>query len=283
MPVKRSTPNRTLVTSQILSGVLWTLAITPAALAQDLVSASPDVTIELGLTTQTSADENVAVDNLLGMVLLQNLGTLPRAGDLSCYAKLTDGDDLFCFDTTVELPGPVYAQRGDVVRFDGADFSIEFDASAAGVPAGAVTDAVAETGGLLLSFDTTVDLGGGVTAADEDLVRWDGATFTLIFDGSAAGIDAALDVDAAQHLGGPSWALSFDTSGNVGGIDFDDEDVLEYDGSAWTLGFDGSTQDTDWAGADLDAVFVPEPGQGVMLVAGAVMLSASRRRRSDAS
>ena len=93
------------------------------------------------------------------------------------------------------------------------------------------------------------------------------------------GIDEALDVDAAQHLGGPNWALSFDTSGSVGGIDFDDEDVLEYDGSAWTLAFDGSTQDPDWAAADLDAVFVPEPAQCVMLVAGALTLGALRRRR----
>ena len=109
------------------------------------------------------------------MVLLRNLGTLSEAGDLTCYAELTDGDDLFCLATTIELPGPVFASAGTSSASTAVNYSIEFSASAAGVPEGAVTDAVAETAGLLLSFDITVDLGGGVIAADEDLVRWDGS------------------------------------------------------------------------------------------------------------
>ena len=39
-----------------------------------------------------------------------------------------------------------------------------------------------------------------------------------------------------------------------------DEDALAYDGTTWTVLYDGSAEDADWAAADLDAVTRPEPG-----------------------
>jgi len=142
------------------------------------------------------------------------------------------------------------------------------------------TDAVAEADGdLLLSFDITVDL-SGLVPDDEDLVRWDGASFTLALDASAAGIDEALDLDGAEHRGTSRYALSFDQSGMVDGINFDDEDVLELDGPDWSLIFDGSAEDSEWAAADMDALsVVPEPGLGALLGSGAAMLLGLQRRR----
>lgn len=93
-------------------------------------------------------------------------------------------------------------------------------------------------------------------AADEDLVRWNGASFSMAFDGSAAGLDSSLDIDAAQDLGGNSFAMSFDTTGEIGGIVFADEDVVRFDGTNWTLVFDGSAANSNWAAADLDAVML---------------------------
>jgi hypothetical protein len=127
--------------------------------------------------------------------------------------------------------GGVVARPGDVVRYDGVAYSIEFDAAAAGLPSGVETDATSlSANGLLLSFDTTVDLGGGLVVADEDLVHWNGATFALAMDGSAEGLDSALDVDAAQDLGGGALVMSFDIAGTIGGIDFADEDVVRNSG-----------------------------------------------------
>ena len=117
---------------------------------EDSVSASPDVTVELGVTAQTTADQQVAVDNLAGIVVLQNLGVLPELADVTAYGRASNDDHLLAFETTVELPGRIYARRGDVVRYDGATYSIEFDASGAGLPDGTITHAVAESSGLLL-------------------------------------------------------------------------------------------------------------------------------------
>lgn len=250
------------------------------ASAQEIVSASPDITIALGAGVVTT-DEDVAVDNQLGIVVLENLGTLPVSADVIGIGVDLNGDRLFTVDTTVDLGGGVIARPGDVVRYDGASHSIEFDASAAGVPTGVATDAASlSPNGLLLSFDTTVDLGGGLIAADEDLVEWNGASFSMALDGSAAGVPVALDADAAQAEGGGYFLVSFDTAGQLGGVTFADEDVLRWDGSAWSMFFDADAADADWGAADLDAVLVPEPGfaAALGLAMGSLLGWAARRR-----
>ena len=66
----------------------------------------------------------------------------------------------------------------------------------------------------LLSFDTTVTLAGVGLVADEDLVRFSAGLFTMVFDGSAQGIPAALDLDAANlEPGSTKLLLSFDGTG----------------------------------------------------------------------
>ena len=241
-------------------------AATPLALA--LVSS--DVTVELSATTFD--DEDGAVDNLMGGVVPTSLGALPSSADVAAYHLHSNGDQLFSLDTTVTLPGPLTAERGDVVRYDGGSYTLEFDASAEGVPNSAVTDAVGRdgSGDLLLSFDTTVDL-GALTADDGDLVVFDGASFSMAFDASAAGVPEALDLDGAHDLGNGNLGLSFDGSGQLGGVDFDDEDVLEYDpsGPTWLLAYDGSAEHAGWGGGpDLDAVALPEPGMLLLLGSG---------------
>ena len=76
--------------------------------------------------------------------------------------------------------------------------------------------------------------------------------------------------------------MSFDTTGTIGGIFFDDEDVVRFDGATWSLEFDASAADADWASADLDAVMVPEPDGSILLFAGLgllLYLAGSQRQR----
>jgi hypothetical protein len=103
----------------------------------------------------------------------------------------------------------------------------------------------------------------------------------MIFDGSSQGLDTALDIDAAQDVGGGAFLMSFDTTGMVSGIVFDDEDVMRFDGANWTMEFDASTANPAWSRADLDAVMMPEPAFGSLLLLGAAGLTglAKTRRR----
>ena len=276
--------SRPITTALATAGAL---AFAPAALALTPVSnvdLTPDVTVTLD--SQTIDDEDVAADDVLGGTITPvALGALPEASDVSAYHAFGPGQFLLTFDTAVDLPGGVFAEAADVVRYDGATYSIEFDASSAGVPPGARADAVSRTtaGNLLLSFDTTVSL-SSTTFDDEDLIEFDGATFTSRFDGSAAGIDPALDLDGAHFFPGSGFlALSFDGSGSVGGVAFDDEDVLEYDtsGPTWEMAWDTTVERPEWTpGADVNGVhLVPEPSGLVMLAAGCGLLIALARRR----
>ena len=270
-----------LVLPLALGGLL--LGSASFARAQAVVSASPDVTIALGAANVVTADHAVAVDNRLGIVALADLGPIPESADVIGYGERLGGDKLMSFDTTVALSGRVVARPGDVVAWDGSVHSIVFDATAEGLPAGVRVDAVslAADDGLLLSFDTDVSLPGGLTVADEDLVRWDGRRFRLAFDGSAAGVDRALDLDAAQDLGGDHFLMSFDTAGSIGRLVFQDEDVLRYADGVWSLEVDGSALDADWVAADLVAVQVPEPGGIAVLVVGTLVCMGLARRRQE--
>jgi hypothetical protein len=229
------------------------------------LSASPDTNLDLGGTVVK--DDQAALDDLGGAITLQTFASVSENADLVAYERASNGT-LLAFDIFVILPTTstdITVRPSDVVRFDGSDYTLVFEATAAGVPDGVRVDAVATDGAdLLLSFDTTVDLGGGLTVTDEDLVRWDGASFTLFLATSTAGIDPALDLDGAHRLKDGNLLLSFDGSGSVGtpAVYFDDEDILEYDpvGSTWELAYDASAQAAAWPdGSDIDAFDVTEP------------------------
>ncbi|RLE20414.1 MAG: hypothetical protein DRJ50_10780 [Actinobacteria bacterium] len=257
---------------------MWVCANPAASL--ETISASSDVTIDLG-TSVIVADEDVAVDDQMGIVVAADLGALPVETDVIALGHDANGDRLIAFGTTTALAGGVVARPGDVVRYDGSAYSIEFDARASGLPSGVVTDATSlAANGLLLSFDTTVDLGGGLIVANEDLVTWDGSGFSLLFDGSSEGVEPALNADAAQDLGGGILLMSFDTTGEVAGLVFNDEDVLRFDGTNWNLEFDGSAADSAWVAADLDAIMVPEAERWLMLGGGLILLASSGGRSS---
>lgn len=240
---------------------VWTLAMLIGRAAFALtplgsVRYAPDITVVLGGTTVTP--QNVAQDNLAGMVSLVNIGNVPNGTDVIAYSPLVNGNQLLAFDVTLSLPGGLIERPGDVVRFNGTTYSLEFDAKANGIPDGVMTDAVAQISpdDLLLSFDVTSTL-GGIIAAPADLVRFQNGSFSLFFDASVAGLPAGLNLDAVDCLPrNGHLLLSFDGSGTVGGVIFDDEDVLEYTPGAntWALAYDGSAQHVGWPPADLAAV-----------------------------
>jgi hypothetical protein len=216
---------------------------------------APDITVALGGTVVSPA--NIAEDDLSGAVTLINIGSVPADAHVDGYQVLPNGDQLLSFDTTIDLPGDVIAGPADVVRFNGSAYTLEFDAAAHGIPEGVNTDAVAVSDGdLLLSFDTAVQLGGSVIE-DEDLVRFTGASFVPFFIGADADVPADLNLDGAQVLGPQRLLLSFDGSGSLGGIDFNDDDVLEYDTgtNTWEMAYQGSAQHAGWSDADLVALY----------------------------
>lgn len=187
-----------------------------------------------------------------------SLGSLPAGADVTALHHADDGRWYFALDTFVTFDEAVDVHAGpeDVVAWNGATHALAFDGSAAGVPPGTAVDAVAQAPGfgLLLSFDTAFEVDTEV-ADDEDLVAWDGVALTLVFDGSDFAVPAALDLDAVDFDGATEELyLSFDGSGTLGGVDFDDHDLLRFDLATWTkISYPGLAQ-AGTAAADLDAV-----------------------------
>lgn len=229
-------------------------------------SATPLVWVEFSLDIAVNAGgvelsgDDVARDPLDGSGTAPvSIGPSVKGSSVQAYHRERGGDRFFSLETTVAFPG-FTARPRDVVRFDGSSYSLEFDGGAAGIPAGVSIDALtSDAGNLLLSLDVTTAL-GPLTVDDADLVRWNGSAFTLFFNASAAGVLTGLDLDAAHHVESVgNLLLSFDGSGEIGGVSFADEDVLEYDPllDSWQLAYDplptASAIDLDALSAEPDA------------------------------
>lgn len=220
----------------------------------DSLSFSPDVTTLVKRAAVN--DEDVLRDDFGPLGSLVNLGTLPAAVDVDAYHALPGGAALFSVDVSVELPG-ISARAADIILYNTRNYSIEFSADVAGIPAGVNVDALTLNGGdLIMSFDVTTELAGNIYQ-DEDLVRYDGVKFSMFLQGASAGIDPRLDVDSAHQLDNGRLLLSFDVSGVVGGVSVDGADVLEYDpvSGEWDLAYDASAVPVV-AGVNTDALAV---------------------------
>jgi hypothetical protein len=275
----------------LLDGFALALFVAASAVAQNRVDFAPDITAPLGSAPSLVVnDHNLAHDNAAGGVtgFLIPAGALPANVEIAGYHPLASGITLLALDTTTFLPGlPAGspAEPRDVVAYTPTTglFSFFFDGSTVGVPANAHIDALSVNGALepQLSFDTSVTLPGVGAVDDEDIVVYTGGVFVMAYDGSAAGVASALDVDAIQAMTGPAgFLVSFDTSGSIGALTFDDEDVLRFDSGLGTYAmyFNGSISDpADWPRADLSAL--PEPSLVSALAAGAALLTGANRWR----
>ena len=234
------------------------------AAAADLesVTYSPDITVLLG--SRTVVDHEVVRER--GGNFRRRL-IVGSANDVDAFHRFDDGSVLFSLGVATVANGR-FARPGDILAADSQGVQIVLDSRALGVPEGANLDAVSAVPGfpdfLLLSFDITVKLDGQVFA-DEDIIMFgpgaDGQNeFGMTLDLSQVGIDESLDLDALhiESVAPTFLYMSFDGSGRVGNVNFDDEDVLEFDNEqlAWRLAYDASERFEGWKPGDLDALYV---------------------------
>ncbi|NEX18952.1 hypothetical protein G3480_01240 [Thiorhodococcus mannitoliphagus] len=214
--------------------------------------------------------------------LYDAIDDLGLPGNANIDGLSIDGNILYlsfaAANTTV--PGLGTVPDEDVVAYDtsSSTWSTYFDGSLCGLDAsngrdnGRDIDAISVSGGTL--YFSTVGGGnsnsvGGVTGPydDADVYTWSGeatgaANCARALDGSTVGLPGNADIDGLTVVGG-TYYMSFIASGGttvppLGAVQ--DESVVSYDGSTWTLYFSGVGQLDSNNGQNLDAIqVVPTP------------------------
>jgi hypothetical protein len=235
-------------------------ALTPLTAAR----VTPDTTILLGANDQIVTAGEVARHVVpAGNATLQGISGLPASGANVVGYHYAAGHYLV-FDTTVVLGGVTFDPRDVAYTDGGGTWSKYFDGVATGIPDGVAIDALAldpVSPAPLLSFDTTVVL-DGVTFDPRDVARYSAGVFTP-FAVLSARIPAGLNLVGLDALPSGNLLLALDGSGSVGGVAFDDEDILEYTApDTWEMAYDGSARDADWPAAGI-AAFAVEAAAGI--------------------
>lgn len=142
------------------------------------------------------------------------------------------------------LFGGTVTDNADLVPWSGDAFGTRWDATANGVPETANVDGMDVDGtDTYLSFTDTVVIAGFGRVQDEDVVLWDGSTWSLFFDGSAHGMARSpkLDIDGLSVSNG---VLFFSTKGNAkpAGVrgKADNADIYAWNGSRFRRVWDAT-------------------------------------------
>ncbi|MDC0359133.1 GDSL-type esterase/lipase family protein [Acidimicrobiales bacterium] len=139
------------------------------------------------------------------------------------------------------------------------------------------------------AFKSGVSL-GGVSAADEDVLAWDGAVYSLVFDGSDVGLEA-LEIDALDVILPDQILMSFTTAGSVPGIGtVDDSDIVLFSGTlgaatagTFSMYFDGSDVGLTRNGEDIDGLSLLDSGDLLISTSGSFKASGSTGQDEDVS
>lgn len=249
----------------VVTGFLVLCATSQAQVTRGPIRFSPDVTLAFDGFAVTP--QSVVEDDLRGGFAAVDLGAaLPGGVRITAYHQGPRDIQVFAVDRAVRLSGDVAIRPGDVVANVGGDFVVFLSRELLGLPPGAIVDALTfepSSGDTMILYSSDVSFAvGDVVADDEDLVVFGPDGATLFFDGSELGVASRLDVDGVHAMDDGTLLLSFDTSGTVAGIDFDDEDVLAYRGrDVWEMALDSSARYEEWQAGDLAAFsLAPELG-----------------------
>jgi hypothetical protein len=123
---------------------------------------------------------------------------------------------------------------------------------------------------------------GSVAAANEDVLYFDGASFSLYFDGSDVGI-GSLRIDAFVRVDADTVLFSFDADKPVPGIPgiVDDSDLVRFEATSvgaatagtFSLYFDGSDVGLSASGHDVTTVEPLSDGRIIVSILGSVTVS----------
>jgi nitrous oxidase accessory protein NosD len=194
---------------------IWFLTLDPTLVANETVAAPADVTAYRTSSGFLSVIARLTADGV----------------QVDGFQRIDEDGWYFSVDTHTLIDGLAIAPA-DIVESDNGDLQKIFDARAAGVPDGVNLDALAvnESGRLIFSVDTHVDL-NGTAFSDADLIEYDGENFVLFRSADSMGFSASDDIDALTLLDQGEIVVSVGHSSAIGSVVFDAGSLLVFDGT----------------------------------------------------
>jgi len=116
---------------------------------------------------------------------------------------------------------------------------------------------------------------GGISASDEDILKFDGQNWSLLFDGSDAGVGGS-DLFAFSIVDADTILMSFSSTVTVNGVSAAPQDVLRFDASSlgsvtsgtFSLHFDGSDVGLSTSSENIDSLSLLPDGRLLMSTTG---------------
>jgi Tol biopolymer transport system component len=121
---------------------------------------------------------------------------------------------------------------------------------------------------------------GGVASADEDILRFDGSTWGLFFDGSDVGVGSS-DLFGFSILDSDSILLAFSSAVTVNGISVTPQDIVRFDATslgttttgAFSMYLDGSDAGLDTTAEKIDSVSLLPDGRVLISTTGSPVVA----------
>ncbi|HJS20323.1 MAG TPA: hypothetical protein VJ785_16360 [Anaerolineales bacterium] len=215
-------------------------------------------------------------DRYLGEISLT--GTLLNAYDLSFMGTASNirSDVAYAPSTQNVNTRNIYiVSRGvdngtDPNENDGIVWEISLSAPPTPTPTG-----TAVSGNPLLASFASNGSVGGVSFADEDVLKFNGASWSLLIDGSDVGVGGS-DLFAFSMLDADSILMSFSSAVTVNGIAATPQDVLRFDATSlgsntagtFSMYFDGSDVGLDVSADSIDALSLLSDGRILISTTG---------------
>jgi len=183
---------------------------------------------------------------------------LPPGTAVDSLYRLEDGDWLLSVEVPTELPAGsgVFFAPGDVVRWDGAEFTPYAQLSI--LPVDALFLDGGDDGDIVVSFEVPT-IAFGSTFEPADLVRFTGITPSLVFDASEATppVPLSTNVTAAFQRRGQT-VMAFDVPTTLDGSTYLPGQLVAWDGESFSTFVDvGAAR---WPiSSGLDALALPPP------------------------
>ena len=116
---------------------------------------------------------------------------------------------------------------------------------------------------------------GGVAFADEDILEFNGSTWSLFFDGGDVGL-GSVDVFAFYHVDADTILLSFNNTITVGGVTFAPTDIAQFDATSlgsvtagtFSMYFNGADVELSTSSEYIDALEVLPDGKVLISTVG---------------